>query len=146
MGVALPERSLARKKRVVVAVAEIEDDGDLASLRQHLPNAVWLELRQGPAGLHISANRIAKALVEAEDLASCVEPNGGPLPPRQQQILALIIEGRTNKDIGRILSLSPFTVRNHISLLFRLLNVRTRAEAAVVASQLAYKRPECTAT
>lgn len=55
------------------------------------------------------------------------------LTQRQREILALIGEGASNKAIGRQLDLSPFTVRNHVSLLFRVLGVATRAELAELA-------------
>ena len=57
------------------------------------------------------------------------------LTQRQREILALIGEGASNKAIGRQLDLSPFTVRNHVSLLFRVLGVATRAELAELARQ-----------
>lgn len=57
------------------------------------------------------------------------------LTQRQREILALIGEGASNKAIGRQLDLSPFTVRNHVSLLFRVLGVSTRAELAELARQ-----------
>lgn len=139
MCVTLPKGSSAQKRRIMVAVAEIQGDGELASLRRHLPNAAVFELHRAPGDLKASVDQIARILAKAEDrLVSCVT-DGPPLPPRQLRILTLIVEGRTNKEIGRILDLSPFTIRNHISLLFRLLNVRTRAEAVAIAGQFADK-------
>lgn len=52
------------------------------------------------------------------------------LTDRQREILSLIATGKSNKEIGRTLALSPFTVRNHVSLLFRILKVQSRAELA----------------
>jgi DNA-binding NarL/FixJ family response regulator len=56
------------------------------------------------------------------------------LTDRQREILCLIATGQSNKEIGRTLALSPFTVRNHVSLLFRILKVQSRAELAQHAS------------
>lgn len=50
------------------------------------------------------------------------------LTTRQRDILALLVEGLSNKEIGRRLSLSHFTVRNHISQVMRRLDASTRSE------------------
>jgi DNA-binding NarL/FixJ family response regulator len=55
---------------------------------------------------------------------------------RQREIMGLIRAGKSNKHIGRELSLSPFTVRNHVSSLFRIFKVNSRAELAGKAAAL----------
>ncbi|MFO1127533.1 MAG: response regulator transcription factor [Rhodospirillales bacterium] len=56
-----------------------------------------------------------------------------PLTVREQQILALITEGRSNKDIARELQISPSTVKNHIHNLLQKLKVGRRGQAAALA-------------
>ncbi|MFB7497513.1 response regulator [Streptomyces sp. NPDC056161] len=58
------------------------------------------------------------------------------LSPRERDILALIGDGLTNREIGRRLYLSEKTVKNHISRLLAKLGVQRRVQAAVLASQL----------
>jgi DNA-binding NarL/FixJ family response regulator len=58
------------------------------------------------------------------------------LTQRQKEILALLRDGQSNKEIGRKLLLSPFTVRNHISLLMRILKAHSRHELAARADSL----------
>ncbi|KAB7842212.1 response regulator transcription factor [Streptomyces mobaraensis NBRC 13819 = DSM 40847] len=59
------------------------------------------------------------------------------LSPRERDILALIGEGMTNRQIGRQLFLSEKTVKNHISRLLAKLGVERRIQAAVIASEAA---------
>jgi DNA-binding NarL/FixJ family response regulator len=58
------------------------------------------------------------------------------LTPRQRDVLELLAEGKSNKEIGRSLAISPFTVRIHVSALLRLLNVETRTDVAAKARAL----------
>jgi DNA-binding NarL/FixJ family response regulator len=72
------------------------------------------------------------------------EPVAGPelppelagLSPREREILTLIGDGLTNREIGKKLYLSEKTVKNHISRLLAKLGVQRRVQAAVIASQL----------
>lgn len=58
------------------------------------------------------------------------------LSARQIQVLRLVIEGKTNKEIGRILGISETTARAHITAIFRALDVSNRTQACYVAAQL----------
>jgi two-component system, NarL family, response regulator DevR len=57
------------------------------------------------------------------------------LTGREREILALIGEGLTNRDIGKRLYLAEKTVKNHISRLLAKLGVERRVQAAVIATQ-----------
>jgi DNA-binding NarL/FixJ family response regulator len=55
------------------------------------------------------------------------------LTSREREVLALIADGESNPTIARKLSLSPKTVRNHVSSIFTKLHVADRAQAIVRA-------------
>ncbi|MCQ4207091.1 response regulator [Streptomyces longispororuber] len=67
------------------------------------------------------------------------EPAGGQLAEltvREREILALVGEGLTNRQIGHRLFLSEKTVKNNISRLLAKLGVERRIQAAVIATRL----------
>jgi PAS domain S-box-containing protein len=55
------------------------------------------------------------------------------LSPRQVEVLRLLEQGRSTKQIAAELHLSTATVKNHIRRLFRALGVHTRLEAVAAA-------------
>ena len=63
-------------------------------------------------------------------------PLDSPLSDREQEVLSLIATGSTNKEIARTLHLSPPTVKEHTSAIYRKLGVRNRAEATRQAQRL----------
>ncbi|MPZ34771.1 MAG: response regulator [Rhodospirillales bacterium] len=58
------------------------------------------------------------------------------LTPRQRGVLALLVQGKSNKAIARDLDLGEGTVKVHMAALFRSLGVRTRTAAAVAGGRL----------
>ena len=71
-------------------------------------------------------------LLEGRDDGSATAPPPH-LTPRQVEVLRLLEQGRSTKQIAAELHLSTETVRNHIRRLFEALGVRTRLEAVAVA-------------
>ena len=64
------------------------------------------------------------------------EPGGVPLSEREREVLDLIASGATNREIAGSLHLSPHTIKEHTSVLYRKLSVRNRAEAVLRAQRL----------
>jgi len=58
------------------------------------------------------------------------------LTHREQDILALLAEGRSNREIAQSLYLSEKTVKAHLAAIFRKLGVTNRTQAAMAAVQL----------
>lgn len=55
---------------------------------------------------------------------------------RQLDVLRLLQEGRSTKEIARTLDLGPGTVKIHLAAIFRVLHAHNRTEAVVLASKL----------
>lgn len=64
------------------------------------------------------------------------EGPSAPLSEREREVLALMSSGATNKEIAQRLFLSPHTVKEHTSSLYRRLGVRNRMEAVRQAQRL----------
>ena len=60
------------------------------------------------------------------------------LTPRQKDVWRLVAKGKTNKEIGRELGISPFTARLHVSAIMRVLDVKSRAAVAARAADLGF--------
>lgn len=56
-------------------------------------------------------------------------PGKSPITVREQEILRWIYLGKSNFEIGAILTISPLTVKNHVQKILRKLNVVNRAQA-----------------
>jgi DNA-binding NarL/FixJ family response regulator len=64
------------------------------------------------------------------------EPAPAHLSAREREVLALMAGGATNREIADRLYLSPHTVKDHTSSLYRKLEVRNRTEAVQRAERL----------
>lgn len=63
------------------------------------------------------------------------QENREPLSPQEERVLALVAEGKTNKEIAVSLNLSDKTVGHYVENIFQKLHVTRRAQAAVYFSQ-----------
>lgn len=60
------------------------------------------------------------------------------LTDREQEVLKLIAEGFTNKEISRLLSISESTAENHVHHIYMKLRISNRAQAVVYALRLIF--------
>ena len=91
--------------------------------------------------IYISPSLAAKLLMGSRPRTRG-DARKGSLPhltPREEQILAILGEGRSNKEIGNKLDLSEKTIKHHLTNILQKLKVRNRVEAALMASSC---RPE----
>ena len=96
----------------------------------------------GDARLMVAATALARSHrlnlpAAADDPAEVPRtPSGADalgLTPRECQALACLLDGRSNRQIARLLGISEKTAGVHVSNVIRKLGVRTRAEAAAYA-------------
>jgi DNA-binding NarL/FixJ family response regulator len=73
--------------------------------------------------------------------ADKVSPADFGLTGRQIDVLALIMQGKSNKAICRVLDLSEPTVKSHVSAILRALNVSNRTEIVVAVNALKWDVP-----
>lgn len=66
----------------------------------------------------------------------------GFLTPRQREVLILMGQGKSNKEIARVLDLAEGTVKLHVTAILKALNVNNRTRAVVAASQLGLTTPD----
>ena len=62
-------------------------------------------------------------------------PDTAPISPRQLEVLKLMAEGKSNKEISSILGCAETTVKTHVTALFKELGARNRTEAVIVAQK-----------
>ena len=62
------------------------------------------------------------------------------LTPRQEEVLYLLLDGRSNKDISEILQLADETTKNHVTGVLRAFGVQTRIQAVLAAGLYGYTK------
>jgi DNA-binding NarL/FixJ family response regulator len=82
--------------------------------------------------------KLEPASAHATD-APAQDPSG--LTARQLEVLALIAEGQTNREIAATLFITEKTAGAHVSSILARLGVRSRVEAATTAHRLGINRP-----
>ena len=121
----------------IIVLTTFDGDEDIyralqAGAQSYLLKGVsFEELTDAIRTVHAGQRRIPAAVAErlAERMAAEV------LTAREQQVLELIVRGKSNKEIGTALSISEATVKSHINSLLSKLGVTDRTQAATTALQ-----------
>jgi DNA-binding NarL/FixJ family response regulator len=84
-------------------------------------------------GLRVSHPELGSPSV---DPSPAVDPLAEPLTPREQEVLAHLAEGWSNRQIAAALEISPHTVKYHVDAILAKLGAASRTEAAIRAARL----------
>ena len=95
------------------------------------PDALAGAIRSVHAGHVLLQPEVAKALLADEDGGP--QGRGASLTDREREVLALIADGRSNREIARALVLSEKTVKTHVSNILMKLDLADRTQAALWA-------------
>jgi DNA-binding NarL/FixJ family response regulator len=123
--------SAAARLSRVLAVAVAAGVRPLEAVARDLARRARLDLDPGPGG--------APAGAVAPDAAGAGTGTG--LTSRELEVLSLLAEGRTNREIGEALFISPKTVSVHVTNLLAKLGVAGRVEAATLALRMGIVPP-----
>jgi two-component system nitrate/nitrite response regulator NarL len=143
-------REAAPDARVLMLTVS-EDEQDLAAalrggacgylLKTIEGDALAAAIRRAMRGENVIADEMTGKLVaafQAAGTASAAPAAAAPaqlLSPRELEILRLIAQGASNKEIGRDLGIAETTVKIHVQHLLRKLGLSSRVQAAVYASE-----------
>ncbi|WP_151775591.1 response regulator [Streptomyces abyssomicinicus] len=133
-------RALGNPARVLVVTSFTERRTVVPALRAGAagylykdvdPDALAKAIRSVHAGQTVLQPEVAEALLSQEEGAG--EGRGATLTERERDVLGLIADGRSNREIARSLFLSEKTVKTHVSNILMKLDVADRTQAALWA-------------
>lgn len=111
-------------------------------LLKDVPKAQLVEsLRRVAAGESLISSETVQVLEAQTPYLPPEDELLGDLTPREREILGLIAEGRTNREIAEQLFLAEKTVRNYVSNILSKLGMRNRTQVAAYIVQRSSKRP-----
>lgn len=93
-------------------------------------------IEQVMAGQSALPLELVSAAMRADAKHTAIDDLSKVLTEREQEVVELVSEGLTNKEIARRLEISPATVKVHVERLIGKLGVADRTQAAVLAVQL----------
>jgi DNA-binding NarL/FixJ family response regulator len=134
-------RELDNRARVLIVTSFTEQRTVIPALRAGAagyvykdvdPDALAGAIRSVHAGHILLQPEVADALL-SQDEANSGQGRGGSLTEREREVLGLIADGRSNREIARALVLSEKTVKTHVSNILMKLDLADRTQAALWA-------------
>jgi two-component system nitrate/nitrite response regulator NarL len=131
----------AHPSALIIAVSASDDRREVAAALR--AGALVFVSKAVPAG--VLSGVVADALAGKVHSVRWITPDGDQaiteeglpeMPPRQREVLTLLCQGHSNKEIGLRLNLAEITVKMHVSSIFRALQVASRTQAILAARRL----------
>jgi DNA-binding CsgD family transcriptional regulator len=127
----MPGRTRARRKDARRPSIDLAAIG--GAVEQSVQTQLSRQLATMAAGATPDVKRRQRATPAETELTGAT---GAPLSKRQAEVLRLIGEGKTNKEIAKTLARSPNTVKLHVSAILKRLKLKSRTQAAVLSAGL----------
>lgn len=134
--------TLKRVRQVapLLPVVVLSAQDDRRSVRAALDHgaAACLTRTVGAAQLVRSVQQVLAGGVVLPDTSMPADDAGAGRPDfsdRQRDVLRLLVEGQPNKLIARALGLTDATVKTHLQMIYRKLNVESRTQAVLAATR-----------
>jgi DNA-binding NarL/FixJ family response regulator len=88
----------------------------------------------------VTTRRLVDRIVASRTPAP-LAPGSGRLTEREREVLGLIAQGRSNREIAALLYISELTTKTHVSRVLGKLGLTSRVQAAVYAYEIGLVRP-----
>ncbi|MFF5180860.1 AAA family ATPase [Micromonospora sp. NPDC000316] len=124
------EALLARRSRVAFAGRLLREAYEMAQGLGAVP--LTSEIRELAGRARVPLQEPDNAATRGGVTAEPVDDDLAALTAREREVLALVAEGLTNKEIGQRLFISERTIGVHVSHIFDKLQVRTRVQASAI--------------
>jgi DNA-binding NarL/FixJ family response regulator len=96
-------------------------------------------------GVYVPPEALSRTRAEARETRPGAQRPMSPadcgLTERQLEVLALMMEGKSNKAISRLLDVAEPTVKHHVTAVLKALNVSNRTEAVIAVGSLGWRLP-----
>ena len=92
-------------------------------------------------GIYIPPEALARAEMKEPVAARPVSPADLDVTERQMEVLALMMRGKSNKAISRLLDVAEPTVKHHVTAILKALKVTNRTEAVIAVGALGWQLP-----
>jgi DNA-binding NarL/FixJ family response regulator len=133
-GIAVLESLRSSGLRVLVLTSATEPSAAAEAVRAGAAGVLYKDIDPDALVRAIRSVRDGNVLLAPEALGSLVRGSRADmLTPREREVLARIADGRSNREIARLLQLSEKTVKAHVSSVLAKLGVQDRTQAAVYA-------------